>query len=83
MEAFARMIAVAAGIAGLIFLMPILCVLAGMLSGWIVGLFWSDIILGFLARCGFDVAGVEVWQIGGAMGFFGAFLKTNVARGSK
>ncbi len=83
MDAFGRLaVAVLLG-AGLIFITPILGVLAGMLSGWVVGLFWSDMILGFLARCGMHISGLEVWQLGGAMGFLGGFLKTKVESGSK
>lgn len=65
--------------AGLVFLVPILGVLFGAFSGWVVGLFFTDTILGFLARLGVDTDGLAVWQVGAAMGFLGGFLKTSVS----
>lgn len=65
--------------AGLVFLVPILGVLFGAFSGWVVGLFFTDTILGFLARLGADTDGLAVWQVGAAMGFLGGFLKTSVS----
>lgn len=63
---------------GLILTMPILGVLAGMCSGWVVGLFFTDIVIGFLSRIGVDTAGLAVWQVGGALGFLCGFLKTSI-----
>jgi hypothetical protein len=65
-------------VVGIVFAAPLLGVLGGAFSGWVVGFFWTQPILDFLARVGVRVEGLEVWQIGAAMGFLGGFLKTNV-----
>lgn len=65
---------------GLIVVMPVMGVLFGAFAGWIVGLFFTPTILDFLRRLGVDTAGLQVWQIGAAMGFFGGFLKTSVTK---
>ena len=70
-------------IAILIFGMPLLGVLFGAFSGWVVGLFFTDTVIGFLGRLGVETAGLEVWQVGAAMGFLGGFLKTSIHRSSK
>ena len=67
---------------GIMFAAPLLGVLAGAFSGWVVGLFWADVILGFLTRLGIETTNLQVWQIGAAMGFLGGFLKTNVSQKS-
>jgi hypothetical protein len=72
-----------AAFCGLVFIMPLLGVLFGAFSGWVVGLFFADTILGFLARLGAHTDGLAVWQVGAAMGFFGGFLKTSVSQSKK
>jgi hypothetical protein len=69
-----------AGFCALVLVMPMLGVLFGAFSGWVVGLFFSETILGFLARVGVDVDGLALWQVGAAMGFLGGFLKTSITR---
>lgn len=64
-----------AAIAAMIFFAPLIGVLFGAFTGWVVGLFFTETIIGFFARAGFDVAGFAVWQIGAALGFIGAFFK--------
>lgn len=54
----------------------LLTTLGGMLAGWVVGLFFTDMILGVLARTGFDTVGLALWQLGGALGFIGSFFKS-------
>jgi hypothetical protein len=83
MDAVAKLAGVMFFVALLILTMPMLGVLFGMFSGWVVGLFFEDMIVGFLRRLGADTAGLRLWQIGGAMGFFGGFLKTSVSSKSK
>ena len=71
------------GIAALILFLGILGVLGGIVSGWIVGLFFTDLIIGTIGRTGLDTAGLEVWHLGGTLGFIGAFFKsvqTNTAK---
>lgn len=71
------------GIIALVLFLGIFGVLGGIVSGWIVGLFFTDLIIGTIGRTGLDVAGLEVWHIGGTLGFIGAFFKsvqTNTAK---
>lgn len=70
-------------VVALIFFAPVLGVIFGAFSGWVVGLFFSGTVLGFLGRLGVDVNGLQLWQVGAAMGFLGGFLKTNVSKSSK
>lgn len=60
----------------LIFFMPLFGTLMGAFSGWVVGLFFTETILGFLERAGVRTIGIELWEVGAAMGFLGGFLKT-------
>ena len=62
---------------GGIFLFVIFGTLLGAVAGWIVGLVFSDTILGVLAQLG--VKGITMWQFGAFMGFVGGFLKTKVS----
>jgi hypothetical protein len=62
------------------FVAPLCGVLIGAFMGWVVGLFFGDTILSFLARVGVDTAGLAVWQVGAAMGFLGSFLRTSVSK---
>mgnify|MGYP003561809363 CR=1 FL=1 len=55
------------------FLTPILGALMGAITGWFVGLFFGDTILGFLAQIG--IQDVEMWQFGCFLGFIGGFFK--------
>lgn len=64
------------GVVVLAFFLGTLGVLGGIVSGWIVGLFFTDLIIGTIARIGVDTAGLEVWHIGGTLGFIGAFFKS-------
>lgn len=73
-----KLIGLMAAFAGLVFVMPLLGIVFGAFAGWVVGLFFTETVMGFLARFGFDIAGFAMWQVGAAMGFFGGFLKTSV-----
>ncbi len=64
-------------IATLVFLAPLIGVLFGAFSGFVVGLFFEQTIVGFLTRIGFDMAGFAVWQVGAALGFIGAFFRAS------
>ncbi len=61
---------------GGIFLFVILGTLMGGLAGWVVGLVFSDTILGIAAQIG--IHGVTMFQLGCFLGFIGGFLKTKV-----
>ena len=67
--------AIALGIGG-IFFFVIFGTLLGGIAGWIVGLVFSDTILGILAQIG--IKNVTMFQFGALMGFVGGFLKTKV-----
>jgi hypothetical protein len=62
------MITVMAGL----FIAPLLGSLFGAFGGWVVGLFFSDTILGILAQLG--IKGVAMWQVGLFLGFVGGFF---------
>lgn len=62
------------------FIAPLAGVLIGSFTGWVVGLFFTETILSFLARFGVETAGLAVWQVGAAMGFLGSFLRTTVSK---
>ena len=51
--------------------------LIGALSGWVVGLFFGDTILGILACLG--ITGFKMWQIGAFLGFVGGFFKSSLS----
>lgn len=62
--------------AAIILFLGIFGVLCGIVGGWIVGLFFTDLIIGFIGRFGVNTIGLEVWHVGGALGFIGAFFKS-------
>lgn len=61
---------------GGIFLLVLAGTLMGALAGWVVGLFFSETILGILGQIG--IHNISMWQFGAFMGFVGGFLKTKV-----
>lgn len=70
--------AVALVVAPVIFILAaLLSTLAGAFIGWVVGWFFADTILGFIAALG--VTGFKMWQVGAVLGFVGSFFKTNVS----
>ena len=48
----------------------------GAVSGWIVGLFFEEMILGFFTQLG--ITDMSMWQLGAVFGWMGGFLKTKV-----
>lgn len=79
MGTFLKVIGGIVAATGLVFLFCLLGVLGGIFGGWIVGLFFTDLIIGTISRIGgINTAGLEVWHIGGTLGFIGAFFKTYV-----
>lgn len=76
MEAFVKLFGGAALVISGIFCFVILGTLMGALAGWIVGLVFSDTILGILAQMG--IRNISMAQFGAFMGFVGGFLKTKV-----
>lgn len=79
MSDFAKVVGGSVFVASFIFLVPILGVLFGAFAGWVVGLFFAETILGFLARMGMDIAGLAMWQVGAALGFIGGFFKATLS----
>lgn len=70
---------------GAIVLVPLLLFVAclvgtifGAIGGWVVGIFFSETILGILAQLG--VSGVSMWQLGAFLGFVGSFFRTRVSK---
>ena len=68
---------IAAASAAVFCLLPILTVLVGAFSGWVVGWFFDETILGILSQIG--ISDVAMWQVGAFLGFVGGFLKTSVS----
>lgn len=67
----------------LIFLAPLVGVISGAFSGLVVGMFFEQTILEFMARVGFDMTGFAIWQLGAALGFVGAFFRASQTNNTK
>lgn len=81
MSDFSRIIGAAVAFAGMIVLIAPLNALLGAFAGWTVSLFWGDSILVTLRSVGLPPE-VTMWQLGAALGFVGAFLRTTVSQNS-
>lgn len=57
-----------------IFLGCIIGTLFGAFSGWLIGLFFENTIIGILASLG--ITGFKMWQIGAFLGFVSGFFKS-------
>ena len=66
----------AVGLVMLIFVTVILGTFFGGVAGWIVGLFFTDIIMDTLNRIGVDTMGMTMWQLGATLGFVSGFFKS-------
>lgn len=66
----------AVGLVMLIIVMVILGTFFGGVAGWIVGLFFTDTIMGTLNRIGVDTMGLTMWQLGATLGFVSGFFKS-------
>lgn len=69
------------GVAAIVASFFILCLVSsifGAAAGWVVGLFFSDAILGFMNRLGIDVVGLRMWEVGASLGFIGGFFKSSL-----
>jgi hypothetical protein len=73
MKTFLAILGGAVAVIALLFVLPLLGALGGAFSGWVVGWFFSETILGFLAAL--DIKGLAMWQIGMSLGFIGGFFK--------
>lgn len=62
--------------AALIFFSPLIGVLFGAFSGWIVGLFFGPTILEFVQAFFPSAATLEPWQVGAGLGFIGGFFRS-------
>ena len=67
----------ALGLVMLIIVMVILGTFFGGVAGWIVGLFFTDTIMGTLNRIGVDTMGMTMWQIGATLGLISGFFKSS------
>lgn len=70
-----------AGFFALLLVAPILSALVGALSGWVVGLFFGETVLGIFAQLG--IGGVEMWQVGLFLGFVGGFFRASFSSSKK
>lgn len=61
---------------GLIFFAPLIGVLLGAFSGWIVSLFFDDTIRLTLLACGVQLGHLELWQLGATLGFISGFFRS-------
>jgi hypothetical protein len=68
-------------LAVMVFISPLIGVIFGAFSGWVVGLFWTNTLTAGLAAVG--ITGLKLWQIGATLGFVGGFFKTSVTSKSK
>ena len=59
--------------AGVFMTFGIITTFLGAFSGWFVGLFFEETILGILSSLG--VSGFSMWQIGAFLGFVGGFFR--------
>ena len=66
----------AVGLVLLVIVMVILGTFFGGVAGWIVGLFFTDIIMDTLNRIGVDTMGMTMWQLGATLGFVSGFFKS-------
>lgn len=78
-----KVLAALAAVFAFTFFAPVIGVLFGAFSGWVVGIFFHDTIIGFLTRAGFDVTGFALWQIGASLGFIGSFFRGATTSTSK
>ncbi len=62
---------------GLFAVFGILTTFMGAVSGWFIGLFFEETILGILSSLG--ISGFSMWQIGAFLGFVGGFFRTTVS----
>jgi hypothetical protein len=75
MTAFTKLTGVTLLVAVTLLILPLTTTLLGAFTGWVVGLFFTETILGFLHRAGVNTIGLELWQVGAALGFMGAFFR--------
>lgn len=80
---FSKAIVAVVAVAALVFFSPLIGVIFGAFSGFIVGLFFEQTIVGFMTRVGFDMASFAVWQLGAALGFVGAFFRSSQTNNTK
>ena len=62
---------------GMPFALFVLNVFIGAVSGWIVGLFFGNTILGILDQIGIN--GFSMWQIGAFLGFISGFFRKMIS----
>lgn len=67
-------------VAAILFFAPLIGVLFGAFSGWVVGFFFTETVQSFLAALGVNAGHLSLWQIGAALGFIGGFFRPTVFR---
>jgi len=63
-----------------IFLAPLIGVVVGAFSGWVVGLFFPTTFNLFMTALG--LGSLSVWQFGAALGFVGGFFRATFTKNS-
>lgn len=56
---------------------PLVGVLFGAFSGWIVGLFFEHTIRATMTALKLPIPNIEIWQLGATLGFVGAFFRAH------
>ena len=59
---------------GGLLVLPILGAFFGGVGGWLVGIFFGDLILGTLAALG--IKGLTMWQLGVTLGFLSGYQRS-------
>lgn len=67
-------------VAAILFFAPLIGVLFGAFSGWVVGFFFTETVQAFLAALGVNAGHLSLWQIGASLGFIGGFFRPTVFR---
>lgn len=64
----------------LLFVSPLIGVLAGVFSGFVVSLFFDETIREGFKLFGVDMGNYTLWQMGGFLGFVGSFIRPTVTK---
>lgn len=73
----AKVITACAGVFALIFFAPMLGVLAGAFSGWVVGMLAPVWVPSGLALLGMKISAGDLVYLGAALGFIGGFFRSS------
>lgn len=80
MKNFLTIVLAALAIAPSLIILVSINVIFGAIGGWIVGLFFDEMILDVLARFSVSTDGLTMWRLGGTLAFIGSFFKFTHSR---